>query len=447
MRTNCFRGLSLAWSVAFVGLGFAPTAFAQERGIGDFPKLSAATDWPWWRGPSRNGWSVSEPVPTKLSDTDNVVWKTPVPGRGHSSPVVVGNRIFLTTADERQKVQSVLAFDRGTGKQLWKVDVSRGGFPAQNHPKNTEATPTIASDGERLFATFFHHEKIEAVAISLDGKDVWKKTVSPFNPQRYKYGYAPSPLIYRNSVIISAEYDGTSSLTALERTSGNQLWKAPRPGNITFSSPVVARVAGKDQLLLSGSDKVSSYDPATGRPLWSTPGTTAATCGTMVWDGDIVFASGGYPDQQTLAVKADGSATVLWKNNQKCYEQSMLVHEGHVYALTDNGVLFCWRGADGKEMWKQRLSGPVSASPVLAGGNIYWANERGTMYVFKPNPQRYEQIAENQIGSDSFPSPAICGGQIFLRVGTSSGGSRQEMLYCFANKASTNVGAAPAASF
>lgn len=415
-------------------LTLSATAAAQDRGIGDFPKLSAATDWPWWRGPSRNGIADSAPVPTKLSDTDNVLWKTPMPGRGHSSPIVVGNRVFLTTADERQKVQSVVAFDRGTGKQAWKVDVSRGGFPAKNHPKNTEASPTIASDGERLFATFFHHKSVEAIALGLDGKEQWKQKVSDFDPKMYEYGYAPSPLVYRNSVIVSAEYDGQSFITALNRTTGKPLWRAKRDPMITFSSPVVAHVAGRDQMLISGAEKVSSYDPATGKPLWSTPGTTFATCGTMVWDGDIVFASGGYPKAETIAVKADGSGTVLWKNNQKCYEQSMLAFEGYVYALTDNGILFCWRGMDGKEMWRQRLTGPVSASPVLAGGNIYWANELGTLYVFKPNPERYEPVVENQIGNDAFPSPAICGGQIFLRVAQREGNQRQELLYCFGNK-------------
>jgi len=428
--------MNTQWRLFVVALILAaaiPT-LAQEQGIGDFPKLSAENDWPWWRGPSRNGIASDTPVPTKLSDTDNVRWKTPVPGRGHSSPTVVGNKIFLTSADERQKVQYVLAFDRTTGKPAWQREVNKGAFPAQNHPKNTEATPTVACDGERLFATFFNHEKIELVSLDLDGKVLWKKTAGPFNPQMFKYGYAPSPLIYRNTVIVAGEYDGDSFLVAFDRKSGNQAWRTPRQRSITFSSPVVGHVAGKDQLLISGGDKVSAYDPTSGKPLWSTPGTTAATCGTMVWDGDIVFASGGFPKPETIAVKADGNGTALWTNNQKCYEQSMLAHKGYVYALNDNGILFCWRGTDGKEMWKERLKGPVSASPVLAGGNIYEANEEGTLYVFKPNPDKFELVAENQVGNDAFPSPAICGGEIFLRVAKRDGNQRQEFLYCFADK-------------
>lgn len=413
-------------AVAACGVGSA--AFAQEKGIGDFPNLSATTDWPWWRGPTRNGFASETPVPTKFSPA-NAKWKVPVPGRGHSSPTVVGSRIFLTTADEQTKTHYVVAFDRASGKQLWRTEVNKGGFPARNHAKNTEATATVACDGERIFATFYHHDGVHAVALDFEGNVQWNKLVGKFRPTKYEYGYAPSPVLYRDTVIIAAEYDGDSFLTALDRKTGNPVWKTPRSNNITFSTPMIVHLAGKDQLLLSGAEKVASYEPGKGTALWSVPGTTFATCGTMVHDGDIVFASGGYPKAETIAVKADGSK-VLWRNSQKCYEQSMLAYKGFVYALTDQGIIYCWRAADGNEMWKQRLKGPVSASPVLAGGHIYWANELGTLYVFKPNPDKFELVAENQIGQDSFPSPAICGGQIYLRVGD-GGRPRQETLYCF----------------
>ena len=403
---------------------------AADQGIVDFPKLSAKNDWPWWRGPSRNGYAAEgASPPTRLSEGDET-WKSKIPGRGHSSPIVVGERIFLTSAHESEQTQHALALDRKTGRQLWMVQLNQGGFPENNHPNNTEATPTIACDGEKLFVTFFHHKSIEATALDLQGKPLWKRKVGDFNPRKYEYGYAPSPLLYREYVIVSGEYDGESYIAALRRTDGTPSWRIRRPDNVSFSSPVVAHVAGKDQLLISGNDRITSYDPVNGKSLWQAPGTTAATCGTMVWEGDIVFASGGYPKSETVAVRADGSGEVLWKNAQKCYEQSMLAVDGHVYALTDNGVLFCWRGRDGREMWKRRLAGPVSASPVLAGGNIYWANERGALYVFKPNPEKFELVAENRIGESSFPSPAVSGGQIFLRVAHDAGG-RQEFLYCF----------------
>jgi outer membrane protein assembly factor BamB len=145
----------------------------------------------------------------------------------------------------------------------------------------------------------------------------------------------------------------------------------------------------------------------------------------------LVIASGGFPGSETVAIRADGSRAVAWKNNQRCYEESLLAYKGYVYALTGQGIAYCWRASDGQEMWKHRLRGPVSASPVVAGDNIYWANELGTLYVFKTDPYKFDLVAENQVGTDSFPSPAICGGQIFLRVGDSSSGKRQEFLYCF----------------
>lgn len=419
----------MVFFAAVIGSGLLP-AVAQDKGIADFPKLSAKSDWPWWRGPMRSGYAEGSSYPTKFTEA-SAKWKAPVPGRGHSSPIVVGDKVYLTTAVKAGQKQFALAFDRATGKQQWETLLSEGGFPANNHPKNTEATPTIASDGEQLFVTFFHHKSIELSVLDFAGKIVRQKNLGAFDPKRYEYGYAPSPVIYRDLVIIAAEYDGESFIVAQNRKTGEDVWRIKRPNNITFSTPSIAHVAGRDQMMLSGAERVMSYDPATGKELWSLGGTTHATCGTMVWDGDIVFASGGYPKPETIAIDAKGSGKVLWTNNQKCYEQSMIAIDGYVYALTDGGVIYCWEGATGKEMWKQRLQGPVSASPVYAGGHIYWANELGSLYVFKPNPKKYEQVAENKIGKDSFPSPAATSGQIFLRVGHGSDDSRQETLYCF----------------
>jgi outer membrane protein assembly factor BamB len=422
----------------FLVLAIASPAHADppERGVADFPKLAAETDWPWWRGPARNGVAAAgaPPPPVRWGETENVVWRASVPGRGHSSPIVVGDRVILTTADEATQVQSVVAFDRRDGRQLWKTDVSRDGFPARIHPKNTHATPTIACDGERLVALFFNHKSIQATALGLDGKQRWQTKVGDFDYKRYQYGYAASPVLYRGTFVVAAESEEQSFLAALDRATGKPIWRAPRPANTSYSSPSIAHVAGRDQLFLSGDNKVCSYDPATGKELWSAPGTTDATCGTIVWDGDVVIASGGYPKAQTLAIRADGSGTVLWRNGQQCYEQSLLAHQGHVYSLTNTATLFCWRVSDGAEMWKRKLRGPVSASPVLAGGHIYWANEKGTTYVFKPNPEKLELVAENVLGDESMASPAVAGGQLFLRVARRGGGGREETLYCVGAK-------------
>ena len=388
-----------------------------------------ADDWPWWRGPERNGVaSVEQNPPTRWSETQNIVWKVPVPGRGHSSPTIVGNKIFLATADESRQVQTVMAFQRDNGDVLWKQDISQGGFP-KTHPKNTHATCTVACDGERVFVAFHHHRKVVLTALDVEGNKLWEKTPGAFDPRQYEYGYAPSPLIYDDLVIIAADYEKGGFLAAYDRASGKQAWKTPRPRKLSFSSPALERIGGRDQLLISGCDLVSSYDPRNGRRIWAAPGTTMATCGTMVRHNDIVIASGGYPKPETIAVKADGSKRVLWRNKQKCYEQSMIVHNGFIYAITDRGIAYCWRATDGREMWKSRLKGPLSASPVLVGDTIYQANEMGTTFVFKANPARYEEVARNQLGDESFATQSICDGRIYTRVASRRGnGGRQEFL-------------------
>jgi outer membrane protein assembly factor BamB len=256
--------------------------------------------------------------------------------------------------------------------------------------------------------------------------------VCAFNPKTYEYGFAPSPVVYGDTIIVAAEWDNEeSSLIALDRASGKQIWRTPRPKNISFSSPVVAHLAGRDQLLISGADLVVSYDPTSGKELWSVPCITAATCGTLVWEGDIVYGSGGYPKSETVAIRVSKSGgEVLWRNRQNCYEESMLATDGYLYALTGKGVVYCWNGTTGDEQWSQRLKGPVSSSPVLAGGHIYWTNEFGTTYVFQPTPQKFELVAENQLGEEGFASPAVSRGQFFLRTATRTGGKRQEWLYC-----------------
>ncbi|GIW97166.1 MAG: dehydrogenase [Pirellulaceae bacterium] len=410
--------------------GIPRGARAQDTWEG-FSLLQPQRDWPWWRGPYRNGHAAPQcRPPVRFSEHEKVRWKVEVPGRGHSSPVVFADRVFLATADEQQQVQSVLAYRLADGAPLWQRPLSQGGFPENNHPKNTEASPTVACDGQRVFVTFFHHQAIHLTALDLDGTTVWERNLGTFNPRRYEYGYAPSPVLWRDLVIVSAEYDGPSWIVAVRRSTGEQVWRTARPTGITFSSPVVAHVAGREQLFLSGADRVASYNPADGKLLWSVAGTTAATCGTVVWWDDVVMASGGYPKAETIAVRADGSGEVLWRNNQKCYEQSMIVVEGYLYALTDRGILYCWRVEDGEEMWRERLRGPVSSSPVYAGGHLYWANEAGTVYVFRPNPQRFELTAENRLGDELFASPAVTGNRLLFRYASRVGSERRERLIC-----------------
>jgi outer membrane protein assembly factor BamB len=390
-------------------------------------------DWTQWRGPNHNNSAASGvTVPFEWSATKNVVWKADIVGRGHASPVVIRDLVVLCTADDASQTQGVVAFDRKTGKQLWITALSQGGFPTI-HPKNTHASATAATDGRMIFAVFSHHEKVEVAAFDLNGKLVWKKDAGGFRPKAYEYGYAASPTIYKDTLIVSADSDTVAWVKAFKLADGSTAWEQQRTQLLNWSSPIVASLKGRDQLLLSGQNRIASYDAGTGRPLWETQCLTVATCGTCIWEGDLIFASGGYPDSQTVAVKADGSG-IAWSNNVKCYEQSMLVHQGHIYAFSDQGILYCWNAKTGQEMWKQRLKGPVSSSPLLVGDTIFATNEAGTTWVFKANPQRYEQIAQNQLGESGFASLIAVDNQLWIRTASGDGPQRRESLYCIGTR-------------
>lgn len=392
-----------------------------------------AGEWTQWRGPTHN--NMAEPgqmVPTTWNDKQNVVWKADVPGRGHASPIVAGNLVVLCSAADDEQIQAVIALDRSTGKQRWLKEISRGGFPP-THEKNTHASSTAASNGKQIFVTFCHHEKVEAVALDLDGRIIWRKDVGRFLPEQYKYGYAASPTIYKDMLIIAGDSDTSAWVQALNVADGQVVWEQKRPLFLNWSSPIVASLPGGDQLLLSGLHMISSYDPSTGKVLWQTKCLTMATCGTCVWENDLIFASGGYPDAETVAVKADGSG-VLWSNKVMCYEQSMIVHDGYLYAFSDKGIAFCWDAKTGKEMWKERLQGPVSSSPLLVGDTIFATNEAGTTWAFKASPKKYELVAKNQLGDSGFASLVAVDGKLFIRTSKGDGAGRKESLYCIGAK-------------
>lgn len=398
------------------------------------PADSRAADWTQWRGPGHNNIApAGKSVPTEWSARENVRWRTNVPGRGHSTPIVVGDLVVLTSADERNQAQAVMAFDRQTGERAWLKPVNQGGFP-KIHVKNTHASPTPAAAGELLYATFCHHGKVEAVALTHDGKEVWKKDVGPFRPQAYEYGYAASPTVYGDTLIVTGSCDTSAWMKALDLQTGQIRWQQDRPKVLNWASPIVTTLQGREQLVISGGHMLAGYDPDSGQQLWRADCLTMATAGTCVWSDGIVLASGGYPDSQTAAVTADGSGRVLWTNRVKCYEQSMLSHDGYVYALADTGVAYCWEAASGNEMWKKRLSGPVSASPLLVGDTIYVANEKGMMFVFRANPEKFEPVARNILGNESFASPVVVDDVMYLRVAEGRRGRRQEVLYAIAGE-------------
>jgi outer membrane protein assembly factor BamB len=393
------------------------------------PIRLADSDWPQWRGPNGNGSAGKQRIPTLWDESTNILWKSSVPGRGHASPVVVGNAVFLATAIADSQQQMVVAFDRTSGDQLWQTVVHAGGFPDQSeiHQKGSNANSTLVSDGDRLFAVFLNAGRVFATALDTNGKQLWQSEVGPFSS---KFGYAPSPVLYKSTIIIAADNWGGGYLAAVNRMNGDIVWRRKRPAVSTYSSPLVARISGRDQLVISGCDLLASFDPATGDDLWSCTAIAEATCGTPVTDGAVIFASGGYPDRQTIAVKGDGSGQTIWSNSTKIYEPSLVVSGKQVFAVADDGIVWCWSADNGNVLWKKRLEGSFSASPIVCDGSVFVPSTSGETYIFRASGEGYHEIARNRLGDDTFASIAVSGSDIFLRVGYADGNDRHEKLVC-----------------
>jgi outer membrane protein assembly factor BamB len=387
---------------------------------------AAAGDWPWWRGPALDGTSAERDGPTKWSTTENVVWKASVPGRGHSSPVVCGDRVFLTTADEKTQRQLVLAFDRQTGQLLWSTPVYQGGFPRKN-PKNSHASATLACDGERLYCAFVNHDALHVTATELHGKVLWQKDAGAFQSE---HGYGSSPVLWGSMVIVNGDSLKGSFLAALDRRDGKLIWRTERKAtgrHGSYATPTVAQLAGRPQLILTGTGQTTGYDPDNGKLIWSCEGPSEVTACTPACSDTLVFVTGGYPEKELLAIRADGTgdvtkSAVAWRTGKGvAYVPSPVYHDGRLYVVADTGLATCFEAATGKQVWQDRLAGNFSASPVLAGERLYATNESGKTYVVKTGP-KIEIAAVNDLGDGGMASPAVCGGQIFLRT--------QQSLYC-----------------
>ena len=381
--------------------------------------------WPSWRG-GVDGIARGPAVPTTWSKDEHVVWRTKIPGRGHSSPIIHGDRIYLETADEQAETQSVVCLNRENGEQLWQRELHKGNLERQMHPENSQATSTLLCDGKRVIAVFLNDRKIWVIALDLDGKELWRTEAGSFSS---KFGYSASPVPFGRAVIIAADHQQGGFLASIDRVTGKILWRKARPERSSYATPrIVDRGANDQQLVIAGCRLLASYNPRTGEQLWATDGTAESAVGTPVVWNDLVLASGGYPEQDTLAVKPDGS--VAWRKDVKAYCTSMLVHADHLYFVSDDGIARCHDLSDGREKWKQRLGGNFRVSPILSGDNIYITSMAGKTTVFRADPTKFIKVAENQVGDEGFASPAVSAGRLYLRTAEGAGGSRQEWLYC-----------------
>lgn len=389
------------------------------------------SDWPWWRGPDRNGHGKQQEVPLEWDETKNIVWKTPIPGRGHGSPSIVSDSIFIATADEQTQTQSVISFDRSTGNQEWITQVHANGWEGRIHKRNTQASTTVACDGEHVFAVFMYDEAIWLTALSLEGSILWQVQASDFVSH---WGYSTSPVLYKDLIIVASDHKGGGNLSGFDRKTGVQVWNAERPAIPNYASPVIYNINGKDQLILPGCELMASYDPNTGREFWSMPATTREIVGSAVTDGKHVYASGGYPKNETVCIKADSSNEIVWSNPIRTYAPSMLIADGYLYSMTDTGLAHCWNATNGDLMWREKINGDFSASPTLIGDTIFVSSEQGKTIVFKANPERFELLAQNQLGNETWSSPVISDNCIYLRVAHTDDEQRNEFLYAIGNQ-------------
>ena len=397
--------------------------------VQDAPSVEVrAEDWPWWRGPTFNGKSVEQEVPLKWDENTNVVWKSPVPGRGHSTPAVWGERLFLSTAENDS--QSLLCYDRRTGAPLWSQPIHTGNFQ-HTHRKNSQASATPACDGQRVYVPFVNGEGVVLSATDLGGKILWQKKLGDYESE---HGYGSSPVIHGNLVIVAGDSLRGSFIAGVERERGLVVWTINRkdgPSHGNYATPIVGKVAGRSQLLIPGKERVDAYDPLSGQLLWFARGLSQVAANTVSFDGDLVYASGGYPEKALLCIRADGEGDVtdshvVWREKRAItYVPSPLAHNGRLYLVNDKGIASCYNSTTGERIWQERVDGQFTASPTLVGDHLYCPDEDGTTHVLKAADQ-FEVVASNPLGDGIFASPVICGGQIFLRT--------HQHLYCIGKK-------------
>jgi outer membrane protein assembly factor BamB len=400
-------------------LGLFSLAATQVRESSAIVK-AAAGDSPWW--PPRTSDADVAEVPTEWGEDKNVAWKVDVPGRGHASPCIVGDQIFISTAIEETEQIRLISFDRQSGAERWNQLVHEGGF-MHTHDKNSHASGTPACDGSRLFvAHMLSQDGVDGVyltAISVDGEILWQKLAGPFISQ---HGYAPSPVLYGESVIVVGDSEHEESfVAAFNRASGAEVWRTHRGMGRNFGSPTVAHVAGRDQLIIPGCGSTVSYDPSNGKELWHVEGPSSAAANTVAADDAKVYSSGGWPEKNLLAIRADGGGDVTeshisWRHSKAvCYVPTMLVHAGMLFTVSDDGVASCYDATSGEPLWVKRLGGAFSASPVLVGDKIYIPDEAGKMFIFQAAAE-YIPIAENDLADGGFATPVVLRGKIYLRT-------------------------------
>lgn len=405
-----------------------------------------AENWPGWRGPNGDGISTEEDLPIHWSKTENIAWRTPIAGEGHSSPVVWGDRVFLTTSLTEQNERRLLCLNRLDGKLLWERLVINSA-PETLHRLNSRASGTPATDGEQVYVTFMLAKedmvmapnvgterlitpgRIVVAAYDFAGTEKWKTDVGDFVSA---HGFNSCPVLYEDLVIINGDHDGDAYIVALDRETGDERWRTPRENGIrSYVTPIIRKIGNRTQMILSGSESVASYDPRSGKRHWILDGPTEQFVASMVYNGEYVFVTGGYPEKHILAIDPSGTGNVTethiaWRTIRgAAYVPSPIVADKYLLVVSDGGVATCFDTRSGEPLWKERLAGAQSSSPVLADGIVYFFSDRGEATLVRPG-EEFEELARNRLEEPISSSPAISQGQIFVRT--------HQALYCIGKK-------------
>jgi outer membrane protein assembly factor BamB len=385
------------------------------------PAGEATGYWPRWRGPSGQGLAMDSGYVDTWSDKQNVLWRTDVPGRGHSSPIVWRDRIFLTTGYSDGRV-SVLSYNRADGKRLWET-FGPDGPSERTHPKNSAASPTPSTDGERVYASFGNKG---VMAVDFTGKLLWHRSLGTFDNY---HGTAGSPLLYKDRLIVFQDHAGGSQggafVAALDTATGKTLWRTDRRGSVGWGTPIALRAFDHDEIVVSSQQRVQAYDPATGKELWSCQGNTFEVIPTPVVGHGMVFCSSGRAGP-TLAIRPGGkgdvtSTHVTWQTPKGSpFVPSALLYRDILYLVNDMAsIATAIRPHTGDTLWQGRLGVATregfSASPVGADGKVFFTNDEGETFVVKAGAE-FELLHVNPLNAPVLASPALVGGRWYFRT-------------------------------
>ncbi len=396
---------------------------------------SRADNWPCFRGPTRQGISREKNVPVKWSATSRILWKTPIPGKGWSSPIVFGARVLVTTATDKGASFRLVRLDKITGTIVWNKEVLRQ-EPGHKLRLNSYASSTPVTDGQRVYVLAFDGS---LAAVSMDGIVVWTNRDFKYYSE---HGLAVSPILYKDLLIVA--FDGSSDgpdktvgwqkpwdkavILALDKSTGAVRWKGQRGlSRIAHVTPQIVSENGHDQLISSAGDVVQGFDLETGKRIWTVSSPGEGVVPSVVIGDGLIFVTSGFGQPTIRAIRSGGKGDVtkthiVWESRDDVPKiPSMLYVKPFLYLVTEAGVAKCLRAATGEVVWRNRLGGRYSASPIWAEARIYFLSENGTTTVIEAGPE-FKVLARNEIGEKCGASPAVSQQHIFIRS--------ENNLYC-----------------